>query len=277
MERQSYRVELTRSDYAAGLAAVMAELARLDTARKPMLFARLGMTIAILLVIAYAFPLSAAALFAAILMFWIGDMVIQRLFATQLLGISYDPAVHASTEVEFSEEGIVERAATRTRQWSWDALRRLHHPSGLTVLETVGWDMIILPHKLWPSPDARNAFVNDVRAQLPDVAHNDRTATPKQAVTQLKLTEPVLLARIALSVAVFQLIFESFIPPAPPQASGPLLALVAAALGGTITWWGSGRAFGWLAERSAKQALAAAWGIFALFAIAFALWFFQLI
>ncbi len=278
MRPQSFAIELTRADYVVGLSALMGELARLDTGRKPLLFARLAICIATIMIIGFAFPDSMIALFAFILLVWVGESVAQAAFKTQVIGTSFDPAAHAATQVEFSEEAIVEQGTYRTRRWTWAALRRVHLPSGYVVIELAGWDMIILPDRLWPTAEERSAFIAELNARQPASAIVSAPISTGEAVARVKLAEPILMARIALAVAVFQLIFEAQLSLGPePGSSAIFIGLAAAIIGGAIAWWASDVVFRKLAEQSPSRALAAAWGLFAFLAAAFALWFFRLI
>lgn len=275
MRSQVFEVRLSRADYAVGLSALVGELARLDSARAPILFARLGLGIVTLIVVAFAFPYSLPGLLASCLLVWLGDSLIQMAFRTRTVGASFDPAAHADNRVEFGDEAIVEQSDLRTRRWTWDALRRIHLSPGHVVVELKGWDMIVLPDRLWPTSEERNAFLAELEARR--LAGDTLTTIPqaREAEARAMLVEPVLMARISLAVAAFHLIFEAQLPFATgPDASAAFIALGIASLGGAALWWASGKAFRWLARRSAAAALRTAWGLLLFLAAAFAFWFF---
>jgi hypothetical protein len=218
------------------------------------------------------------AVFSAILLFWLAEFLIQAAFKTELVGISFEPEAHGRTDVEFSDAGIVETGATRARRWAWDALRRVHLPKGHVILEFAGWDMIVLPDRLWPSADQRSAFVAELQSRQTASDTTPAATSPTEAVARLKLVEPILIARLFLAAEVFQRIFDALLPIGTrPDPSTSMIALGAAAIGAGIVWWASGRAFRWLAERSPERALAVAWGVIVVMAALFALWFFRLI
>jgi len=100
-----------------------------------------------------------------------------------------------------------------------------------------------------------------------------------EAEARVVLTEPVLLARISLVVAAFQLIFETYLPidKAGDRSAALAAALGAALLGAAVLWWTSGKAFSWLAARSPSAALRTAWGLFLLLGAVFLLWCFRMI
>ena len=250
----------------------MSELARLDTARGRILFGRLAVSILTLIIIGFAFPLSLPGLVTACLLFWIGDSLVQAAFRTQTVGVSFDPAAHANLRIEFSDDAIVEQGELRSRRWTWDAVRRLHLSSGHVIIELKGWDMIVLPGRLWPSPEERSTFVAELEARR--LSSDTRMTTPSadEAEARVMLIEPVLITRISLAAAAFHLIFDAQLPfDAGPDRTAAFIGLGVALLGGAVTWWASGKAFRWLAERSASAALRTAWGLFLLLAAAFVL------
>lgn len=278
MKSEVYQVHLSRADYTVGLSALVDELGRLDTARTRMLFARLALGIVTTLAVAWAFPYSFPGLITAALIIWVGDWLVQMAFRTQIVGISFDPAAHSNLRIEFSDDAIVEQGDLRTRRWTWDAVRRVHLSPGHVIVELKGWDMLVFPDRLWPTPEARSAFVAGLEAR--SLAGDASRTIPSagQAEARVKLTEPVLMARISLAVAAFHLVFEALLPfVAGPDRSAAFAALGVALLAAAMLWWASGKAFERLAARSALAALGTAWGLFLLLAAAFALWFFRLI
>ncbi len=278
MKSQVYQVQLSRADYTVGLSALVNELGRLDTARTRMLFARLALGIVTLLIVAYAFPYSFPGLITAALIIWVGDSLVQMAFRTQIVGISFDPAAHANTQIEFSEDAIVEQGELRTRRWTWDAVRRVHLSSGHVIVELKGWDMLVFPDRLWPTPEERSAFVAGLEARRLSGGTNRAIPSAGEAEARVMLTEPVLMARISLAVAAFHLIFEALLPFDPvADRSAAFAAVGIALLGGAILWWTSGKAFDRLAARSASAALRTGWGLFLLLAAAFTLWLFGLV
>jgi hypothetical protein len=240
-----------------------------------MLFARLAAYVAIIMVIAVLFPQGGTAVLCAIVLFWLSEFAVQALFRTQTVGISFEPNVQGRTNVEFSNDGIVEQGASRTRRWNWDSLRRVHLPTGYVVIEFMGWDMIVLPDGLWATSEERSEFIAELEARQTAPDPTLDTEAPRKVDPQFKLVEPVLIARLFLTVQAFQLILDNLLSfgrhPDPNSAS---IALAGAFLGSAIIWWAAGRAFRWLEARSPSQALAAAWGVIVLLSMVFALWYF---
>lgn len=278
MKSQVYQVQLSRADYAVGLSALVNELGRLDTARGRLLFSRLALGVVTLTIVAYAFPYSFPGLITAALVIFVGDWLVQMAFRTQIVGISFDPVAHSNTRIEFSDDFIVEQGELRTRRWTWDAFRRVHLSSGYVIVELKGWDMLVFPNRLWPTPEERSAFVAELEARRLAGDTNGTIPSAGQAEARVMLTEPVLLARISLAVAAFHLIFEAQLPFDPGLGRGAAFAVLGiASLPAAILWWTSGKAFERLAAHSASAALRTAWGLFLLLAVAFNLWFFGLI
>jgi hypothetical protein len=278
MEKRRYDVTLSKADYAVGLSQAIGQLARRDTGRQRMLFARLAAYIAIIMFIAVAFPRGANAVFIAVLLFWVAEGAIQAAFKTQTIGISFEPEVQGHTNVELSDDGIIEEGALRTRRWTWDALRRVHQPSGYVVLEFIGWDIITLPDRIWTDSDERSALIAELVSRQATDGVGLKSVSIGGAEARFKLVEPVLIARLFVAVETFQLIFDGALRlgrrPGPPA---PLIALAAALVGTAIVWWASGRAFRRLEARSPTLALRVAWGVTILLAAAFALWFLRVI
>lgn len=279
MKPHSFDLQLSRNDYATGLAALMGELARLDDVRPKMLFARLAVTVAVVLAVLYFFPESSLALFTAIMLFWLADFSVQSFFGPRITGVSYEPAMHSGMRVTFDDEGVSEHVATRSRRWAWDSVRRVHAPAGYVVIEFAGWDMVILPDSSWSGPEERSAFLAELAERRPATHFVSAGESRSEAEARMFAVEPVLLARIALTVAAFELGFEAQFrlagPPAGTSAVAILLAI--ASLAGAFAWWGSGRGFEALAERSPLAAKRTASGLFALLAVLFALWYLRLI
>lgn len=278
MKSQVYQVELSQADYVVGLSALMSELARMDPTRGRLLFARLAVTIVTATIIGFAFPYSLPAMVVAALLIWLGDSLVRTAFKTRTVGISFDPAAHSNMRIEFSQDAVVEQGELRTRRWTWDAVRRVHLASGHVIVELKGWDMIVLPDRLWSTPEDRAAFVAELEARRHSGETREAVPSPVEAEARVLLAEPVLMARISLAVAAFHVIFQARIASGPgvdPNAAWTALAL--ASIGAALMWWTSGKLFNRLARRSAFAALQAALGLFLLLATAFAFWFLGLI
>lgn len=274
MTPRRLHVPLSQADYAAGLAIVSADLTRDDTSRRRMLFARLGVTIFTMLAVVVVFPGGLPALLFACLLFWIGESIVQASFQTSAFGISFDPQIHGDTHVLFDEARITEEGGARTRHWTWATLRRVTVTDALIILRFAGWDMIVLPTASWASPAERAAFLSELRASAQDAEHCAAAKSAMDSEASIRLTEPVLIARLALAAAGYALVFEgSFGIAFSPRPGAILLWLAAGMVAGGLMWLASGWAFRRLARRSAAAALWAAWSTFAVVALLFAISF----
>jgi len=268
---QQFEVHLSRADYAAGLTQLARGLERAGRARRQLLFARLAVYVLILVIIAIAFPEGSTAVVASVFLFWLAELPIQAAFKVRLTGVSFDPDVQGRTRVEFNDRGIIETGKSRTRNWEWASFRRVHVPDGYVVLEFRGWDMIVLPDRLWEARDERLAFVSSLEA-LQDEKTPPRPSSLKDADASLRLIEPVLIARLFVCAQVFESIFDLLLKQfADSRTSGPI-ALAGGSAAAATAWWVSGRAFRWLAARSPAKALAAAWIVIAAMILWFNVW-----
>lgn len=274
MEPQTFRVGLSQAAYARGISVISGELARLDTSRGRMLAARLVVTVIALLIVIAVTPSAIPGLLLACLLFWLGELAVQAGFRTVAFGHSFEPKVHAETLVTFDETGVREEGKIRARSWPWAALRRVHVAGEEMVIEFAGWDMVVLPADLWPSPGDRAAFVTLLKERAPQAAVAEVAASPEERGQRLRLTEPMMLARLALAVLAYQLIVEAGLRLGAFGAAGQtLLWLGGGVMGGAAIWFLSGWALRAIARRSAAAALYLSWGVLALLVTAFALWY----
>ena len=274
MELQRFRIQLSQSAYARGISAVSADLAQLDQSRGRMLAARLGVSILTLLIVTTVFPNSISGLLLACLLFWLGELVVQATYRTKAFGTSFEPSVHANTTVTFDDSGIREEAETRTRQWDWDALQRIHVSVDELILQFVGWDMVLLPTSLWSSLDERVAFIAALQARRPQSDIGKASAPASETESRLKLVEPMLLARIASAVGAYQFIFESGLRLGNVgDHTNLLIVLGCGALGAGATWLISGRMLQAIAKRSPAAALYMSWSLLLFLLTGFVIWF----
>jgi len=170
---EKFEVALSREEYVVGLDALVGELAKLDPGRNRRIFERLAAVVVLLLATSWFFPETTKGL----LIFIVGYAVVEAVLAsrwTQLVhGVSYDPSVFPQV-FEFSDEGIRETGPARTRQWQWAAVRRLHERDAALVFELVGWDMIVLPSRLWTSPEERQRFLDEIASRVAEPVSSSR-------------------------------------------------------------------------------------------------------
>jgi hypothetical protein len=234
--RERFELTLTKPEYVVGLHALTGELVKQDTTGSRRIFERLGAIALIIFATTIFFPKAMTGLFFVIVGVMIAEWLMAHRWTKSVHGVSFDPAVYPSV-IEFNDEGISDRSASRTRTWQWTAVRRLHDLDSAVVFELQGWDMIVLPERLWPTRQDRDHFVSDARTMLtaPDEAVVSRLA-PSRLTADWFTT-----AAIAAFVDGFFVI--SLLLPAYTRRYGPLadqfgfaggmliVVLVSAALG----------------------------------------------
>ena len=159
--RQTFKVEITRAEYVVGLDTLFAELAKQDRTRNRMIYQRLAVVTVLLIATGWFFPEAMAGLLFIIIGFALFDGIMGRFWFKSAHGASYDPDV-GTQRVEFTDAGITDSSPMRDRHWPWDAVRRVHDRQTALVFEFVGWDMLVLPYRLWNSADEREAFIEAV-------------------------------------------------------------------------------------------------------------------
>jgi hypothetical protein len=162
---QTFDVQLSKQEYVIGLDALSSELAKLDPTRNRMMFQRLAAVVVLLLATGWFFPEAMAGLLFIIIGFAIFDGVMAKFWIKSAHGVSYDPKV-GSQRLQFTDTAILESSERRERQWSWDAVRRVHDRPAALVFELVGWDMLVLPSRLWSSAEQRQSFIESIRERI---------------------------------------------------------------------------------------------------------------
>src|SRR5215218_10351112 len=100
--------------------------------------------------------------------------------------MSFDPAV-GTQFLEFTDATITDSSAMRKRQWTWDAVRRVHEREAGLVFELVGWDMLVLPTRLWESAEDRQRFVDDIRGLISPPVGEPISSTPSPAPAKVDM------------------------------------------------------------------------------------------
>lgn len=162
---ETFEVQLTKADYIVGLEALSAELAKLDRTRNRMIYQRLAAVTVLLIATGWFFPQSMTGILFIIVGFAIFDGVMAKFWIRSAHGVSYDPRVGLQ-RLEFTDSGITENTPVRQRQWHWDAVRRVHDRPAAVVFELVGWDMLVLPSRLWVAEEDRQSFVDSLRERI---------------------------------------------------------------------------------------------------------------
>ena len=175
-----FEVQLSKEDYVIGLDALFGELAKLDPTRKRMIFQRLASVVLLILTTGWFFPDALTGLLFVILGYAVLEGLMGQVWLKSAHGASYDPSVGPQM-VEFTDTAIADSSAVRKRQWNWDAVRRVHVREAALVFELVGWDMIVLPSRLWSSAEDRQGFIDEIRGRITRPIGEPVSITPAPA------------------------------------------------------------------------------------------------
>ena len=201
-----FEVQLSKKEYVVGLDALFGELAKLDPTRNGMIFQRLAAVVLLILATGF-FPEALPGLIFVILGYAVLEGLMGQVWLKSAHGSSYDPSVGPQV-VEFTDTAISDISALRKRQWSWDSVRRVHDREAALVFELVGWDMIVLPSRLWSSPEDRQRFVDEIRGRITRPVGEPISSTPAASPMKADL---FTLAAVGAFVDVC-LIVMSFLP-----------------------------------------------------------------
>jgi hypothetical protein len=196
-----FHYQLTRDEYVVGLGALMNELARQDMSGMRRLLEQLAMCVLVLAVITIAFPDALTGLLVATVLLAVLLGAMQARWLRAATGQSFDPAV-ADHEVEISDEGIIASSSLRVRRWSWRSVRRIHDLKQAIVLEFAGWDMLILPNRLWGRSEARGALLDEIRRLATHAAPSD---APRPTTT-FQTRDLIIIGALAAAVDVLALV-----------------------------------------------------------------------
>lgn len=226
--RADFEYRLTRDEYVVGLAALMKQLGQHDDQRTRRLLEQLAVFVAVFLVLAITWPdvLAGFLVGSVLLTILLGAM--RGRWLKGATGVSYDPAA-ADHRVAIAPDGIADRSAMRERSWTWSAVRRIHDLEQAVVLEFVGWDMLVLPNRLWGDGTARRDFLDRSR----ELATEAVPVETSSKVPSLDACDLLTLGAIGAAVDVLAL-FVFALPvhrgPGPPVSDAGFLAMFAALL-----------------------------------------------
>ena len=225
-DRFEYR--LSRDEYVAGLSVLTEELRLRDPWRSRVLWEQGIAILAIILLVTVLFPAGVFAVLIVCFFVSLFEFVMRPRWARGMTGVSYDPAV-AEEVVEIDDAGVSQRSAARLRSWPWESVRQAHDVDAGVVLELAGWDMVMLPARLWQDSEDQRAFV----MRLPCAVAERRESQPKKIPAPAFST---MLPIAALAAAVEALAIVTGLLPLPRAEhvalgeNGIFLAAFAAAI-----------------------------------------------
>jgi hypothetical protein len=168
---------LTKEDYVDGLRTVMGELGRQDPYRDRRVWEQLAAFTLLFIVLFAVFRDAGMAVLVTLLAQVAVNSALGELWVRRSTGASYDRAMAHST-VSVFEDGLEDRTADRTRKWNWPAVRHVHDTGAALVFEMDGWDMLILPRRLWPDDQSKGGFLREARRLVPPRADSARGPAP---------------------------------------------------------------------------------------------------
>lgn len=222
---ERFEVELTKAEYVVGLQALTGELARNDPFARRRTYERLAATVLLILAITYLQPDAVMGIFILIVSYSLIEMLLVRRWTDSAHGVSFDPAI-GPVALHFTDDGIAETSAIRTRHWSWNAVRKIHDRDSAAVFELAGWDMVVLPNRLWPDPASRERFLTAALQRLPDQSDQ---ALSRAYLPQVMTADLFNLATIAAFVdacLVLTLVMPPYIRPLADLGTAAVMVLV---------------------------------------------------
>ena len=246
----SFDYEYTKAEYLAGLETLTAQLARTQPRRKEMvLWQMLAAITLVFLLTGLLYPQAMTAVLLALVAMGVAQTLIQNHAARQTLGVSYDPSV-ASCQVTFGDEGLSEQCIGRRRQWSWNNVRGVYDHGSVVTVHVAGWDMIVMPKRLWDSAEEREQLLADIRERV--AATLEPGAEPPSPPVTHAGFDALTLAPIA--AAIDACLVVSLLLPAFTRGYGPIAERVGFA-GGMAIVLGLSAALGSAAYKLTKALL----------------------
>ena len=212
---QQFQFVLSKDEYVVGVAALTDQLGRQDTSRTSRLFEQIAVFVGTLAIIMVAFPGAVFGVLVAAVVLGLATSGLQARWLRRATGQSYDPAV-AEHDVVIADEGISTNSELRRRQWSWPAVRRIHDLKQAILLEFVGWDMLVLPNRLWENSDERRAFLDTISSFAADVA----PAPAPRKLASIPTRDLLTMGAVGASVDVLAVVV--FALPAYRAATAPI-------------------------------------------------------
>lgn len=173
--RLTYSVQ--REEFVAGLEAVVGSIMKTDMHRK---WARrleifpyvlIGLLVACTLFLMYFFPYLWREISILVIVFLLAIVAACLFLGTAQkaqLGGTYDPRRNHDLTVAFERDGAHCIGREHRHAWNWSSLQRFHELPGIYVLEFAGYEMLIVPRRVFPSAREAYDWAARIRDRLPD-------------------------------------------------------------------------------------------------------------
>jgi len=263
-----FKYSLSKAEYGTGVQHLVGELSHNVPQGNRLAFELLGVSTLTGLASILLFPTSfVAVIFTIVEMAGLGAILQWRL-RKRPGGLTFDPRTAESISVTFNDGGIVDGNSVRRRRWQWSSVRKLLDRDGMFVLVMAGWDMIVLPKRLWSSRDDQLAFAREINARIV-VRPPEATAADQRDSIDLSLGA-IGVAVIVLSITVPLSIVPLNWLPTSSAAVRVSVVLLEFALSGLIAyfaWRAARHGFGRLAGKRAGLAKCIAFAVIWVFPV----------
>jgi hypothetical protein len=106
-------------------------------------------------------------------MFWIAFLLsqvvvswyVERTQAAQL-GATFDPRRHSDVTAVFESDSVSHLGAEHRQTWEWTLLKRFHELPEVYVLEFAGFEMLVVPRRVFCSGEQADSWARGIRGRL---------------------------------------------------------------------------------------------------------------
>lgn len=271
-----FKYSLSKAEYGTGVQHLIGELSHNVPQGNRLAIELLGVGILPGLVSILLFPMSFVAVTFTIVEVAVLGAILQWRLRKRPGGLTFDPRTAESISVTFSDAGIVDGNSVRRRRWRWSSVRKLLDRDGMFVLVMAGWDMIVLPKRLWSSSDDQLAFAEDINARIvplpPEAAAADERHSIDLSLGAIGVAVIVLSITVPLSIVPLNWLPTSSTT---VRVSAVLFEFALGALIAYFAWRAAQRGFGRLAGKRPGLAKCIAFAVIWIFPVYWLLSYFS--
>jgi hypothetical protein len=82
------------------------------------------------------------------------------------LGASFEPRRHSNITAVFDPDSVSNLGAEHHQTWQWTLLQRFHELPEVYVLEFAGYEMLVVPRRVFSSGEQAGAWAQGIRSRL---------------------------------------------------------------------------------------------------------------
>jgi hypothetical protein len=82
------------------------------------------------------------------------------------LGASFEPRRHSNITAVFDPDSVSNLGAEHQQTWQWTLLQRFHELPEVYVLEFAGFEMLVVPRRVFSSREQAGAWAQGIRSRL---------------------------------------------------------------------------------------------------------------